>query len=392
MLAERLLEAALDLLQRDAVLGTPRTGEAGLDSSQIESQEIGELRVAHAVFVEEALSAAILLYELDLRGRAAGRCQIAQGFGVDGEEAAGGPVFGRHIADGRTVGKAQRADPRPVELHELTDSAVTAEHLGDGEDQICCRHAFSQGAGHAHADHLRRDERQWLAEHRGLGLDAADAPAEDAKAVDHRRVRVGADERVGKGDSVAVPGGGLHDLRQELQVHLVHDTGAGRNDAEVAERLLGPAQEGVALTVTLVFAGDVDAEGVSHAEGVDLHRMVYYEVDWKERVDALGVGAQTVDFGSQGGEIGDDGYASQVLKEDARRKKGQLTRREGARRPRRQRMNILLGDDMPVEAAEEVLEEHADGEGQTADIGEAKFGKAVEAVVRDGAGGCFERS
>ena len=89
---------------------------------------------------------------------------------------------------------------------------------------------------------------------------------------------------------------------------------------------------------------------------------------------------------------GDDGYASQVLKEDARRKKGQLTRREGARRPRRQRMNILLGDDMPVEAAEEVLEEHADGEGQTADIGEAKFGKAVEAVVRDGAGGCFERS
>src|SRR5437016_5596948 len=57
-----------------------------------------------------------------------------------------------------------------------------------------------------------------------------------------------------------------------------------------------------------------------------------------------------------------------------------------------QRRKGLLGDDMPVEAAEEVLEEHADGEGQTADIGEAKFGKAVEAVVRDGAGGCFERS
>ncbi len=36
-----------------------------------------------------------------------------------------------------------------------------------------------------------------LAEHGGLGLDAADAPAEHAQAVDHGGVRVGADERIG---------------------------------------------------------------------------------------------------------------------------------------------------------------------------------------------------
>jgi hypothetical protein len=39
-----------------------------------------------------------------------------------------------------------------------------------------------------------------LAEHRGLGLDAADAPAEHGQAVDHRGVAVGADQRVGIGD------------------------------------------------------------------------------------------------------------------------------------------------------------------------------------------------
>ena len=46
----------------------------------------------------------------------------------------------------------------------------------------------------------------------------------------------------------------LHDDRGEvLEVHLVHDAGVGRDDAEVAERLLAPAQERVALAVALVL-------------------------------------------------------------------------------------------------------------------------------------------
>ena len=48
--------------------------------------------------------------------------------------------------------------------------------------------------------------RHRLAEHRRLGLDAADAPAQHAQAVDHRGVRVGADERVGVGLSGPLPG------------------------------------------------------------------------------------------------------------------------------------------------------------------------------------------
>ena len=53
------------------------------------------------------------------------------------------------------------------------------------------------------ADHLGDQHRDRLAEHRRLGLDAADAPAEHGEAVDHRRVAVGADERVGIGDGAA---------------------------------------------------------------------------------------------------------------------------------------------------------------------------------------------
>ncbi len=102
----------------------------------------------------------------------------------------------------------------------------------------------------AHADDLREEHRDRLAEHRRLGLDAANAPAEDAEAVDHRRVRVGADERVGVRGAVAAE----HDLREVFEVDLVHDAGAGRHDAEVLERLLAPAQELVALAVALVLA------------------------------------------------------------------------------------------------------------------------------------------
>ena len=50
-------------------------------------------------------------------------------------------------------------------------------------------------------DRLRQKHR--LAEHRRLGLDAADAPSQHAEAVDHRGVRVGPDQGVGKDPSVA---------------------------------------------------------------------------------------------------------------------------------------------------------------------------------------------
>ena len=79
-----------------------------------------------------------------------------------------------------------------------------------------------QRARQPEADDLRHEHRERLAEHRRLGLDPADAPAEHAEPVDHRRVRVGADERVREGDAVAV----LDDAREVLEVHLVADAGA----------------------------------------------------------------------------------------------------------------------------------------------------------------------
>ena len=96
------------------------------------------------------------------------------------------------------------ATPGAVELDELADHAVLAQHLGDGEHQVGGGGALGQLAGELEADDPRDQHRDRLAEHRGLGLDAADAPAEHAEAVDHRGVRVGADAGVGVGLQLAV--------------------------------------------------------------------------------------------------------------------------------------------------------------------------------------------
>ena len=97
-----------------------------------------------------------------------------------------------------------------------------------------------------------------LAEHRSLGLDTADAPPQDAQAVDHRGVRVGADHGV----RVGAPVPAHDDARQMLDVDLVHDAGAWRHDLELAEGALAPAQELVALDISFVLEGDVAFERI----------------------------------------------------------------------------------------------------------------------------------
>lgn len=127
------------------------------------------------------------------------------------------------------------------------------------------------------ADHPRDEHGDGLAEHRRLGLDAAHAPAQHAQAVDHRGVRVGAHAgvRVGPGDAVGVPG--HHAAGQVLQVDLVDDAGAGRDDLEAVEGGLAPAQELVPLAVALVLHLHVALEGVRPAEDVDDHGVVDHQ-------------------------------------------------------------------------------------------------------------------
>ena len=67
-----------------------------------------------------------------------------------------------------------------------------------------------------------------MSEHRGLRLDAAYAPAENAEAVDHRRVAVRSDDRVRISQHLIVLLLSEDDPREVLQVDLVDDSSTGR--------------------------------------------------------------------------------------------------------------------------------------------------------------------
>src|SRR5438105_719777 len=151
---------------------------------------------------------------------------------------------------------SSRPPKAPVKLSQTFGRATrSCGRLGPATDGST--DARAESSTELDPDHHWRRQEHRLAEESRLGLDPADAPAEDAEPVDHRGVGVGSDERVGQRQPAAVLLASLHDLRQVLQVDLVADPHAGRHNAEVVERLLRPAQEGIALVVSLVLPHDV---------------------------------------------------------------------------------------------------------------------------------------
>ena len=257
-----LRKAHRRILQQHAILRALGPGHTGLDCAKIEFERLRVFGFRRAGRVEESLLLVIGLDQRDLFFAAAGEAQVAQRLGVDREDAAGGAVLGRHVADGGAIGQRQLGDARPVELDELAHHAELAQRLRHGQHEIGGGRAFAQLAGELVADHLRNQHGDRLAEHGRLGLDAAHAPAQHAQAVDHGGVRVGADQRVGIGDLLAIDLGREDHARQVLEIHLVADAHARRHGGEVAEGRLAPLQKRIALAVALELEQRVGLVGL----------------------------------------------------------------------------------------------------------------------------------
>ncbi|MNX49065.1 hypothetical protein D3C86_796600 [compost metagenome] len=209
-----------------------------------------------------------------VRFRPAGLAQVGQRFAVDGKVARRGSVFGRHVGHHAAAARRQRADARPEELHEFAGHVDGAQALGHGQGQIGRRHASLQRTGQTHADDIGNAQHRRHAEHDGLRLQSAHAPAEHADAVDHRRMAVGADHHVGVQRNT-VRACLLTDHRgQLLKVDGVHDARARRVDAYVRQRLGRPAQETVTLGVASQFQVQVQRRRIGARVGLHRQRMV----------------------------------------------------------------------------------------------------------------------
>ncbi len=333
-----------------------------------------------ALLAPQALGLAVGLDQFDCLLRAAGQAQVAEGNGVDREEAAGGAVFRGHVGDGGAIRQRQVGQAVAIELDEFADHAFAAQHLGDGEHQVGGGDAFLEFAGQFEADHLGNQHRHRLAEHRRFRLDTADAPAEDAEAVDHGGVRVGADQGVGEGKGLAVLLVGPHGAAEVFEVDLVADAGARRHHAEVGEGVLAPAQKGIALAVALHLDLDVLAEGRGAGELVDHHRVVDHQVDRRQRVDFLRIATGLGHGGAHGGEIDHRRHAGEILHQYAGRAVLDLALRAAVFQPVGNGLHIGAGDGLVVFPAQQIFQQDFQRHRQAVDIAEG-FRRFRQAVV-----------
>ena len=287
-------------------------------------------------------------------GFAAGQVHVLEGAVVHGEEATRRAVLGRHVGDGGPIGQRKRNHACAEEFDELADHAVLTQHFDDAQRHVGRGDAGVEFTDQAHANHIGREHVDRLAEHHGFGLDAADAPAENAETVDHRRVGVGADQGVRQPDAVFLAGHG----GEEFQVHLMHNTARRRHSAEVGEALLTPLQEGVALRVTVVLDVEVKVERVSVGTGhVHLDGVIDDQIHRHLGVDALGVTAHLHHRVTKGREVNHGGNAGEVLKDHPRGAEGNLaTLAIGG--PACDGAHVFFADEETVEVAQRTFEEH----------------------------------
>ena len=253
-------EVPLELGERHEVLRPLGSREARRDRAQVELERRGELGVGRGVGAEQSLLLAVALDPVGHGATAARALEVAHRLGIHREEPHRRAVLRCHVRDRSPVGQAERAEARPVELDELVHHALLPEHLGHRKHQIGGGGAEGQLAHQLHSHDLGDEHEVRLAQHHRFRLDAAHAPADNAEAVDHGRVRVGADQRVRIGGELAELRPELHHRRQVLEVDLVDDAGARRHDPEVVERPLGELEQLVPLAVPVELQLDVELE------------------------------------------------------------------------------------------------------------------------------------
>src|SRR5450830_1313513 len=351
-LGEQFGEVRLDVADFDTVLRAFRAGQRRCDRGQVQFHHAGVVDVAGFWNTVQVLRLEVAFERGDFSLAAAGALEIIDGRVVDREEAHGRAVFRCHVGDRRAVRQGQRFGAYTEEFDELADDFLFAQQFGDGQHQIGGGAAFAQRAGQVHADHVRRQEVHWLAQHARFRLDAAHAPADHADAVDHGGVRVGADQGVRVVHVAGFLACVVHAACQVFQVDLVDDAEAWWHDAEGVECLHAPFHELVTLVVTREFQFHVQVQRFLFAVGIDGHRVVDDQVDRHQRFDFLGVDAHFCSHVTHGGQVGQQWYAGEVLQHDARDYERDLVGALGGRAPARQLLDVFFGDFFAVAVAQ----------------------------------------
>ena len=175
------------------------------------------------------------------------------------------------------------------------------------------------------------------------------------------------------------------------------DAGVGRDDAEVVERLLAPAEERVSLLVARELERGVEVGGVPLGVVVDLHRVVDDELDRLQRIHLARVAAEAHDTVAHRGEVHDGGHAGEILQQHASWCEGDFLLRLDGHIPAAERLDVLGIDEPAILAPQQVLEQDFQRVRQARDAGESSLleRRQAEDLVRSPPSGelraCVER-
>ncbi len=134
------------------------------------------------------------------------------------------------------------------------------------------------------------------------------------------------------------------------------DAGVRRNKPEIVEGGLAPAQERVALDVTLEFDLGVFAKRIRRTEEIDLHRVVDDQIHGRQRIDSLGIAAEPFHRLAHRREIDHRRHACKILHQHTRRHEGDLFVRLRLGIPVRERLDVGFIDVMVVFLPEQVFQ------------------------------------
>ena len=160
-----------------------------------------------------------------------------------------------------------------------------------------------------HADDFGSEEIDRLAQHPRFGLNASDAPANNAEPVDHGGVGIGADPRIRIVQIALIK----HALGEVLEVHLMDDADARRHHPKRLERLLAPFQELIAFAVAFELHVQVELQRLGGTGKVDLYGMVDDQVHRHQRLDHLRVATEPGHRGAHRRQIHQERNARKIL-------------------------------------------------------------------------------
>src|SRR5690606_17469244 len=108
------------------------------------------------------------------------------------------------------------------------------------------------------------------------------------------------------------------------QIYLMANAHSGRHYAEIIKRFLCPFQKSIALFVAFVFLLHILLIGVLRRKIINLYAVVYYQINWNQRIYFSSIASFSCHFRTKGSNINNGGNSCKILHQNACGLKGDV--------------------------------------------------------------------